>query len=86
MPRKVKRKIRKRTRRYYGGESTVIGENNINALERNGVGENNLAAIATLDQPITPPFQEPGNLAVPLSPEDVPVQPLLLPPKKQKKK
>lgn len=60
MPRKIKLRRRPR-RRMKGGRASDLGENNINALNRISVGENNLAAIEALQQP-KPPLQPTGQI------------------------
>lgn len=52
----------RRPRRMRGGYiPSSLGENNINALQRISVGENNLAAIAALQHP-KPPMQPLGQV------------------------
>jgi hypothetical protein len=62
MPRKRKAGApRRRRRRMRGGRLTDLGQNNIDALNRISVGENNLAAIQQLEMP-KPPMQPLGQV------------------------
>jgi hypothetical protein len=61
---KTRRKPRKTYRRVMRGGAILpqsLGENNIDALNRINVGENNLAAIANLKMP-KPPLQPTGQI------------------------